>query len=82
MPSNKHHFREHWERSLAKAATYRVIILILDFVFVFLLTGRYEIALAFMVASNTYSTIIYYFHERLWNRVHWGKSRQAKSRKR
>ncbi len=65
-------FEEH-KRSISKAVTYRVIIIILDFLVVFLLTGKTEIALSFMIISNIYTTLAYYFHERIWNKIKWGK---------
>jgi uncharacterized membrane protein len=66
---------EHWTRSLVKAITYRIIILILDFTATYLLTGRIEVALAFMAVSNIYTSVAYYFHERIWNKIRWGKKK-------
>jgi len=66
---------EHWSRSLAKAVTYRVLILILDFSVIYLLTGKLETALGFMFISNIYTTVAYYLHERIWNRTDWGKKK-------
>ncbi|MFA6486334.1 MAG: DUF2061 domain-containing protein [Candidatus Magasanikbacteria bacterium] len=73
---NHHHFKEAWSRSLLKAITYRIVILILDFTVIYWLTGKSEIALGFMVASNIYTTIAYYFHERAWDNVKWGKTKK------
>lgn len=73
MPAASHHFKELWSRSLFKAITYRVAILILDFTVIYWLTGKVEIALGFMLASNIYTTIAYYVHERVWDKVKWGK---------
>src|SRR3972149_2989004 len=73
MNEGKHDFKEVWTRSLVKAITYRIVILILDFTATFLLTGRIEVALAFMIVSNFYTSIAYYFHERIWNRTNCGK---------
>ena len=73
MQNKKHHFKEMWTRSLAKAVTYRVFILILDFSVIFLLTRKFEVAFGFMIVSNIYTTVGYYVHERVWNQVHWGK---------
>jgi len=75
MNAGKHDFKENWARSLTKAITYRVVILILDFTAVYLLTRRVEIALGFMIISNIYTTIAYYFHERIWNITNWGKKK-------
>ncbi len=66
---------EQMKRSLVKTVTYRILILVLDFLVIFLLTGRYDVALAFMVLSNTYTSIAYFFHERLWDRISWGKEK-------
>jgi uncharacterized membrane protein len=67
-------FKEHWKRSAAKAVTYRVLILALDFAAIYLFTGKLEIAFWFMVVSNIYTTVAYFAHERAWDRVHWGKT--------
>jgi len=60
------------ERSIVKAITYRAIIVFLDFVVVYLLTGKVEVAAAFMVVSNIYTTILYFLHERVWAGIKWG----------
>jgi len=75
MNVGRHDFKEHWTRSLTKAVTYRAVILILDFTAIYLLTGRPEIALGFMLISNIYTSIAYYAHERIWNRTNWGKKK-------
>jgi adenylylsulfate kinase len=72
MADGMHEPHESRIRSLTKAVTYRVIILILDFTAVYLLTGRYEVALGFMIVSNVYTSIAYYFHERFWSGIAWG----------
>lgn len=66
-------FREHLSRSVVKAISYRVIIVVADFAAVYLFTGRLEIALGFVVVSNVYTTGLYFLHERFWDRVAWGK---------
>jgi len=60
------------KRSLAKAVTYRIVIIILDFTVIYFLTGRVDVALGFMVISNIYTTAAYFVHERIWNRIKWG----------
>lgn len=67
--------KELWSRSLVKAVTYRVTIIILDFVSIYLFTGKTDVALEFMVVSNFYTSIAYYLHERLWNRTDWGREK-------
>ena len=60
-------------RTIVKTLTYRMFVLICDFVAVYLFTDQVKIALGFMIVSNTYATVGYYFHERIWNKIKWGK---------
>ncbi|MBZ5556012.1 MAG: DUF2061 domain-containing protein [Acidobacteriia bacterium] len=60
------------KRSVVKAMTYRVLIVILDFATVYLFTGQVRIAIGFMVVSNLYTTVAYVLHERIWARAQWG----------
>ena len=72
---NAHHPKETLKRSLVKTFTYRVIILILDFTTIYLFTGKLKVALGFTIVSNIYTTVTYFFHERIWDKVKWGKVR-------
>ena len=60
------------KRSLVKAITYRSVIIVLDFSVIYLLTGKADVALGFMVISNLYTTAAYFIHERIWNKISWG----------
>ena len=64
--------RRTTKRSLVKAITYRAVIIVLDFSVIYLLTGRVDVALGFMVISNIYTTVAYFVHERIWNKIRWG----------
>ncbi len=66
-------FYEDTKRSLIKAVTFRLLILCSDGIIIFLITHRYDITLGVIFFSNLSSTILYIIHERVWNRVHWGK---------
>ncbi len=68
-----HHAEETLRRTVVKTISYRVSILILDFTSIYLFTGKIKIALGFMIVSNVYTTIGYFFHERIWDRIKWGK---------
>lgn len=63
------------KRSIVKAITYRVAIVVLDFVVIYWLTGRITIAVGFMVVSNLYTTLGYFIHERIWANIQWGLER-------
>ena len=69
MSSTEHHYR-----SLAKAASWRVTGTIDTFIISFILTGR--MAVAGSIAGTELATKIglYYFHERIWGLIRWGRS--------
>lgn len=60
-------------RSIAKAVSWRVIGTLDTLLISYLLTG--EVAIAASIASIDFITkmFLYFFHERLWNKVNWGK---------
>ena len=66
-------FHEKHSRSVAKALTYRALIIIADSIVVYLLTRRFDLVAGFVIVSNIYSTVLYFIHERIWNDIHWGK---------
>jgi len=68
-----HHTDETFARSIVKTLSYRVFVLILDFTSIYLFTHRFSIAAGFTIVSNIYTTLAYLAHERIWDRVHWGK---------
>lgn len=60
-------------RSIVKAISWRVIGTLDTLVISYLLTG--EVAIAASIASVDFITkmFLYFFHERLWNKINWGK---------
>jgi adenylylsulfate kinase len=62
------------KRSIVKAVTFRVLVIMADALVIFFITRRYDLTLGFIVLSNITSTLLYYFHERLWDKVHWGRA--------
>jgi uncharacterized membrane protein len=65
------------KRSIVKAVTYRCIIVVLDFVVIYLLTGKATTAAGFMIVSNIYTTFGYFIHERVWAGIKWGMEPEA-----
>ncbi len=65
--------QEDFKRSLVKSLTFRVAVMTSDFLIITAITGRYELALVVILFSNLGSTILYYLHERIWNKVDWGR---------
>lgn len=60
-------------RSVAKAVSWRVIGTLDTLLISYLLTG--EVAIAASIASIDFVTkmFLYFFHERIWNKINWGK---------
>ena len=60
-------------RSIAKAVSWRVVGTLDTITISWLLSG--ELALAFSIGSIELLTkmVLYFFHERAWNQVKWGK---------
>lgn len=61
------------KRSLAKAISYRVLIVVTDAILVFFITKRADVTVLVVVLTNVMSTLMYFFHERAWSTVRWGK---------
>ncbi|TMM56259.1 DUF2061 domain-containing protein [Maribacter algarum] len=60
-------------RSVAKAVSWRIIGTLDTLLISYLLTGK--VVLAASIASIDFVTkmFLYFFHERLWNKINWGK---------
>lgn len=60
-------------RSIAKAVSWRVIGTLDTLLISYILTG--EVAIAASIASIDFITkmFLYFFHERIWNKISWGK---------
>jgi uncharacterized membrane protein len=67
------------KRSVIKAVTYRSIIVCLDFLAVYLLTGKVGMATTFMIVSNIYTSVGYFLHERVWAKISWGMEPQSEN---
>jgi len=66
------------KRTLAKTAVYRGSITVLLFTLLWLFTKNiYDTSLVTIV-FNVAATIIYYFHERMWDRITWGNTIETK----
>ena len=73
MAKKKHPF-DTVKRSVVKATLFRILTIISDTIIVLALTHRYDLAVGFVVLTNLASTLLYYFHERVWSYVPWGRS--------
>ena len=59
-------------RSIIKSIVWRLICIIVSIITSYILTNKWDIALAIGTTYNVITMILYYLHERFWNKVHWG----------
>jgi len=64
---------ESRRRSIVKAITWRVWAILVLAVISYLLTYNVAKSLGITVIFNAIQTIVYFVHERFWNRIHWGR---------
>ncbi|MBR9678901.1 MAG: DUF2061 domain-containing protein [Nanoarchaeota archaeon] len=60
-------------RSLAKTMSWRVIATFMTMVGFYLITGDFALSISSGLGLNILKGIAYYGHERLWERIRWGK---------
>lgn len=60
-------------RSIVKALSWRVIGTLDTLLISYLFTGKINLALSIAAVDFLTKMVLYFFHERLWNMVKWGK---------
>lgn len=65
--------KEKRTRSVAKAVTYRLVSIVMDSTIAYAITRDTEQTAMLVIISNVISIMVYFVHERAWNRIHWGK---------
>jgi uncharacterized membrane protein len=63
------------KRSIVKSVTWRIICIVVSIVTAYFLTGKLEVSVAIGTVYNAITMILYYFHERFWNALTWGKQK-------
>ena len=67
---------EHPKRSLVKALTWRVIAFVVTIIAIYIYSKDLKESLIVGIAANTVKIFLYYAHERIWNRVHFGRAKE------
>ena len=63
---------KHW-RSVAKAVSWRTLGTIDTIVIAWLITGKLAFAISIGFVEVFTKMFLYYFHERLWNKIKFGR---------
>ncbi|MCB9343088.1 MAG: DUF2061 domain-containing protein [Saprospiraceae bacterium] len=66
--------KENMSRSALKAITWRIFGTMDTLLISFLITGKFLIALSIGAVELITKTLLYFMHERIWNRINWGKN--------
>ena len=61
-------------RSLVKTISWRITGSSATFLIAYLISGNISIAGTIAVIQLPANTILYYIHERVWNKIRWGQS--------
>jgi len=66
-------FVETAMRSLGKVVTWRILVTITNFVGGYLASGSWMVGLGVVSFALVVNSILYFFHERAWNKIDLGK---------
>jgi uncharacterized membrane protein len=61
------------KRSVVKTISWRLSGSASTFIISYLILGNIEIASSIAIIQVVANTALYYIHERIWNKINWGK---------
>ena len=64
---------ESHKRSIAKTITWRVIAVLVTMIAVYLYNKDIKESLIVSLSANAVKMVLYYLHERFWNRINFGR---------
>jgi uncharacterized membrane protein len=64
--------KEKVGRSFTKALTYRLWQSLNTFLISLIVTGKIELAVTIVSIEVMIKILIYFFHERIWDKIKWG----------
>ena len=67
---------ESTRRSVAKALSWRFVATLITTTIVYAVTGKGEFAAGIGLADTAIKLFVYIGHERIWNRITYGRKRQ------
>ncbi len=67
---------EQHSRSLIKSISYRILSITVDSLVAYFITKDIALSAGIVIVVNTYSTILYYLHERVWANIRWGRKKE------
>lgn len=61
-------------RSIAKTISWRLTGSFSTFMISYLILGSFSIAGSIAIIQIIANTLLYYLHERVWNKINWGRT--------
>ena len=61
-------------RSIAKTISWRLTGSFSTFMISYLILGSFSIASSIAIIQIIANTLLYYLHERVWNKIDWGRT--------
>lgn len=77
--SNNLIFKESKSRSMVKSLIYRVLAIIGTSILSWIITKDIKETISITFAIQIFLLILYYFNERVWNKIEWGKEIKKKN---
>lgn len=62
------------KRSIAKTISWRLTGSFSTFMISYLILGSFTIASSIAIIQIIANTLLYYLHERVWNKINWGRT--------
>lgn len=75
--NEKTSFSEGQTRTISKIVTWRILITFSNFLIPFIMTGSWGSAVLFAGMATVVNMFIFWAHERIWNKVRWGKKTET-----
>jgi len=60
-------------RSFTKSLSYRIFGTLSSWAVVYVITGKSSLATLIAFWETVVKVVIYYYHERAWNKIRWGR---------
>lgn len=67
--------KETHTRTIVKAVSWRVVATLTTATIVFIFTRKWDLTLGITFFEVLSKILFYYFHERIWNIIHWGQEK-------
>ena len=66
---------DEYKRSIIKSITWRFLGSIINVILFFIVTGNIVGSLSLGLVDLLVKSMLYIFHERIWNKIKWGKKK-------